>query len=251
MGSNSSSRLPRQNIILRPKHVLTALFWIIAFLLTANLTGIILRFYFNHKYCCGLVPYFDFDTEGNIPTFYSSTALFCASMLTAFIAAAHKKAGGRYRLWAGLAIIFLFLAVDEFTEIHERFEKPTQKLLLSTGMASSPEILFYTWVLPYIVLLICLGVVYFRFLLKLPRQIMVLFIAAGVIFVAGAIGFESLGGLEHKLYGDDNIVYALLYTCKELLEMIGVAIFIYALLSYIGENLTDFSISVKKTADKL
>ncbi|MDD5597864.1 MAG: hypothetical protein PHV82_07960 [Victivallaceae bacterium] len=251
MNTTNNRQLPPYNIILRPRNVLTVLFCIIAFLLFANLAGIVLRFYFKHKYCCGLVPCFDFDTEGNIPTFYSSIALFCASMLIAFIAASHKKAKGHYWfLWAVLSVIFLVLALDEFTEIHDRFEKPTEKLLTATGIVHSSKILFYTWVLPYILLLLCLGVSYFKFLLKLPRRTMVLFIVSGVIFVAGAIGFESLGGLEHKLYGDDNVVYALLYTCEELLEMIGIAIFIYALLSYIGENLTDFSISVRKTTDK-
>ncbi|MFA7184453.1 MAG: hypothetical protein WC082_06155 [Victivallales bacterium] len=251
MSTTNDRQLPPYNIILRPKNVLTTLFCIIAFLLFANLAGIILRFYFNHKYCYGLVPCFDFDTEGNVPTFYSSITLFCAGMLIAFIAASHKKAKGRYwLLWAGLSVIFLILALDEFTQIHERLEKPMEKLLVSAGLVQSSKILFYTWVIPYILLLFCLGVSYFKFLFKLPRRTMILFIASGVIFVAGAIGFESLGGLEHKLYGDDNVVYALLYTCEELLEMIGIAIFIYALLSYIGENLTDFSISVRKKTDK-
>jgi len=42
-----------------------------------------------------------------------------------------------------------------------------------------------------------------------------------------------LGGREADLHGYDSITYCILYTVEEFLEMIGVVVLIYALLSYI------------------
>jgi len=41
-----------------------------------------------------------------------------------------------------------------------------------------------------------------------------------------------LGGREADLHGYDSITYCILYTIEEFLEMIGIVILIYALLSY-------------------
>ena len=62
---------------------------------------------------------------------------------------------------------------------------------------------------------------------------MILFLISGITFVSGTLGFEMLGGRQAELYGRNNILYALFYTCEESLEMIGIAIFIYTLLTYI------------------
>ena len=62
---------------------------------------------------------------------------------------------------------------------------------------------------------------------------MVLFLISGSLFVLGAIGFEILGGWQEEIYGKFGIFYAICYTCEEFLEMLGVVIFNYSLLTYI------------------
>lgn len=62
----------------------------------------------------------------------------------------------------------------------------------------------------------------------------------------GAIGFEMLGGRYAELYSNKTILYALLYTCEEFLEMFGVALFIYALLSYIVDEFKLLTVILKK-----
>ena len=74
---------------------------------------------------------------------------------------------------------------------------------------------------------------------------MYLFIASGMIYVIGAMGLEILGGIQDVLHGSNTLVYLLLCTIEEILEMLGIAIFIYTLLSYIREQFQSFSISVK------
>ena len=96
------------NLDISPKGVLKNLLYFIVFLLALNTLGVISKFFFNHDSVYGLIPLFDFDTEQNIPTFYSSVALLCASILLMVIARAHQKMGSGFLGWRGLSIIFLF-----------------------------------------------------------------------------------------------------------------------------------------------
>lgn len=66
---------------------------------------------------------------------------------------------------------------------------------------------------------------------------------SGAIFVTGAVGFEFFGGNHVKLYGEENFIFSLFYTCEEFLEMLGIALFIYTLLSYIPTQLGSLTIS--------
>lgn len=215
---------------LSPKIVFLALLGVVLFLLTANVAGIISKFYLGHPYVFGLVSLFNFDTEANVPTIYSALAMLFASMLLLYISGLQKKQRDPSLAWFGLGLIFFYLAIDEAVSIHEHVGLPFERFVDASGL------LFFTWVIPYGIALVLLTLIYWKFLMALPRQITRLFITSAVIFVTGAIGFELLGGRQYEVYGADNIGYAIFYTCEELLEMLGVAIFIYALLLYIRRH---------------
>jgi hypothetical protein len=68
--------------------------------------------------------------------------------------------------------------------------------------------------------------------------------SAGIIFVAGAVGMEMVGGRYVFYNGKEELQYALMVTLEELLEMTGIIIFIYALASYIIKNVSDKSIEL-------
>ena len=55
-----------------------------------------------------------------------------------------------------------------------------------------------------------------------------------------------MGGMQEELNGTNNILYSFFYTCEELLEMLGVAIFIYTLLTYIVNQFECMTITVTK-----
>jgi hypothetical protein len=46
---------------------------------------------------------------------------------------------------------------------------------------------------------------------------------------------------------DNDLIYAIYYTCEELLEMIGIAIFLYALLEYIMIIVNKFTLVLKRS----
>jgi hypothetical protein len=228
------------NIEIRPKAVFNKLLIIIYFLLIANLIGIIFKFYFYHDYVYGLVPLFNFDTEQSIPTLYSSFTLLLSSGLLFIIAFLHKR-DSSYLAWVGLAVIMLLISIDETASIHEKLSIPIRDTFNVYGL------LYYAWIIPYSVFLIILMALYFRFFMRLPEKVRFLLALSLLTFVSGAIGFESIGGLMHEFYGNNTLIYSLLYTCEEFLEMLGVAIFIYALLIYIVLQFGEVSIAIKST----
>ncbi|WP_024334471.1 hypothetical protein [Desulfotignum balticum] len=221
-----------------PKEVLKLNLYLILFLLCANVLGIISKYYFDHDYVYGLIPLFDFSLERNIPTLYSSIALVFVSILLSLIGFINKKLTFSYLPWFGLALIFLFLSIDEIHGIHENLTIITRNTFNMSGF------FYYAWVLPYSAALMVFMILYLKFLFDLPKPIMILFLVSGSIFVSGAIGFELLGGRQAELYGKDNVLYCFFYTCEELLEMLGVAVFIYTLLRYMVEQFKFMAITV-------
>jgi hypothetical protein len=226
------------NIELYPKIIFKNFLKLILFLLCANFIGIVSKFYFDHDYVYGLVPLFDFDSERNIPTLYSSFALALVSLLLFIISLIHKKNKSSYALWLGLSVIFIFLSIDEVFLIHEQLSKTLRGSVKTSGL------FYYPWVIPYGSALTMLIVVYSKFLINLPKNILVLFIISGTIFVSGALGFELLEGRHAELYGTNNLLYSFLYTCEEFLEMYGIALFIYTLSTYISNQFGSLAITL-------
>ena len=230
------------NINVSPKRVVYALLLIVSLMLVFNLISLILVFQFGFDASVkGFIPFFklvDFNNERNIPTLYSSTALIFSSALLAIIAITHRRLGNSYWHWVGLAAIFLFLAIDETATVHEKLIRPIQAALDTSG------IFLFAWVIPYSLALIVFIVAYLKFLINLPRKTMILFIVAGSFFVFGALGVEMLSGQHIQSFGADNLGYGIYYTFEELLEMLGIIIFIYALLSYITTQFNTISITI-------
>jgi len=217
----------------QPKKVALFLGIIIIFLILAHIVVKFSTFYLGHDTVFGIVPLFDLDKEKNIPTFYSSVLLLFCSLLLAITAFVTKKKGKHdFHYWIGLAVIFLFLSIDEFTTIHELLIEPLRSALNTSGF------FYFAWVIPYGISVIIFLLLYLRFLINLPIRIRLLFIIAGVIYIAGAIGLELVGGYYYELQeGQRDLTYVIITSFEESLEMVGILIFIYALMLYIDSEL--------------
>lgn len=227
------------NITLAPKRIFKLCLLVILILLVANVAGIIAKDHTHHPALLSLTWWFNFDAEKNIPSFFSTALLLGSSLLLFLIANFEKQLKNPYILWTALACIFLFLSMDEFLSIHERLISPVRNSLNTTGF------LHYAWVIPYGIAVIIFITIYLKFLFKLPKQTMVMFLISGAIFLTGAIGFEMLGARHDTLYGINNTTYQLLYTCEELLEMLGISTFIYTLLTYIMHTFDTIHIAIQ------
>lgn len=170
---------------------------------------------------------FSVNAEQTIPTWYATILLLASAVLLAVITAVKRQTHDPYaRYWAGLSLIFVYLSLDEGAAIHELFSTPLETTFNTTGY------LAFAWLIVFVPLLLIFALFYLRFLLHLPPRIRNLFILAGLTYVGGAVIVEAISANRYALAGGVTFSYLAIATVEELLEMWGVALFIYALLSY-------------------
>lgn len=200
-------------------------------LLICNIGVIYLKFSYSNATSKILYDALSFNSEISLPTLYSTVLLLTAAFLLYIIyhGTRHNSSNTKKFIssWLFLSLVFLFLTVDEAIAIHEKFTGIVRDKLQLSGL------LYFGWVVPYSAFLLLFFIVIIPFLIKLEKVTRNLFILSGAIFVSGAIGIELLEGKHHELYGRD-FSFAVLYTIEESLEMIGVSIFIFALLRYLS-----------------
>jgi hypothetical protein len=210
---------------------------LVVILTIASLLGQLYKYSGGHdRY---LVTLFDLDKEWNIPTLYSSMSLLFCSFLLAIISSAKKMEKADFTFqWALLAAIFLLLSIDETIQLHEQTITPLRLLFHGRG------IFYFSWVIPALAFLFFLGLAYLKFFFALSKRMRLLFFVSGLLYVGGALGMELVGGYYAQLHGQNNIGYALLANFEEVLEMTGVLVFLYTLMSIIRSEFRDLSIQL-------
>src|SRR5687768_17101289 len=168
---------PWKPLTLNAKKVAISLFIIALFLLLAHIVVLTLvRSDQNNSLLVRrLDHFFNLNGEQNFPTFFASGILLLASALLFII---YKLNPTDKFYWLLLSLIFLFLSIDEAAEIHERIDTVIRPLITNDFSGY----LFWAWVIPYSVLFVTLGVVLFRFVFRLPKDIRNAFIIGGVTF---------------------------------------------------------------------
>ena len=175
-----------------------------------------------------LADKFGLDYEGNIPTFYSFLALLFSSVLLGAIAYVKNLDSDRYKNhWKILSFIFLYLSLDEIGQLHEDLIDPMQKLLKATGF------LYFAWIVPFGFLVAIFLFSYSKFVFHLPVSTKKMFVAACALYIGGAMGMEIPGGYLASTTGMQTVPYLIVITIEESLEMLGIVVFIHALMSYI------------------
>jgi hypothetical protein len=137
--------------------------------------------------------------------------------------------------------MFAILSIDEIAGFHEIIIDPLNNSFHFTGYWR------FSWVIPALIFVFGLSVYYLKFLKSLSSKYRNGFILSGFIYVLGAIGIEMISA---KLFINDeasakDLLYNLVITLEESLEMLGVMIFITVLLSYIKSLKYEISISLK------
>lgn len=219
-------------ISIAPSRVAWRLGLVAGLLVATGLAMQILRLAMHRDYLPGLALV-TLDGEYNVPALFSFLLLITASALLAFIALLERQRrtadAGK---WAILSAGFLLMALDEAVSVHERLIEPLRVLLGGTHLG----IFFFAWVIPAIGLVIVLGVFFLPFLLRLPRRAASAFVLAAGIYLGGALGIELFEGWWREQHGHRNAVYHVLVSLEEGMEMLGVIVFIRALLDYLGAH---------------
>ena len=231
LGSLIRSRLPKKQpsskvVYINPKKVFIVLISVMGLLILLSVSinfSILLDIHVFHV----IRRIFDLNAERNIPTLFSSVTMLGASILLGYIAYLTRLTAGRYGLlWAILSLGFLYISVDESAYIHENFSEDVAGWIF--------------FVAPFLIIFF-LG--YIGFFLHLPRRTKIYFLLAGILFIGGAFFLEYIGSWRIDTAGENRIAITLLFTSiEESFEMLGINLFIYALLLYLQENFPDYSI---------
>lgn len=174
----------------------------------------------------GFVPTFSLSYEANVPTFWSAALLAACSVALAVAASAARAARAKHvwRWWL-LAAGFLFMALDESIEIHEHM-----------AWLATSGVLTFSWIVPGAAIVLAIGVSYIGFLRDLEPRTRWLFIAAGALYVGGAVGFELPLGWWVSKHGQDGLGYGLIDWGEETLEIAGASLFMHALLRHLARS---------------
>ncbi|MBD2344859.1 hypothetical protein H6G18_11965 [Anabaena subtropica FACHB-260] len=210
----------------------------------ASLSGQFYAYFVNGEQFSGVVRMFDLDEERNIPTLFTGFILIFCSILLELVALAKQKERNRYvPYWHGLAIIFMYLSFDELLEIHEKVNG-----ILNQTAQSAPG---QNWDILNISLALVFALIYFKFLLHLPKKIKTLFVLAFAFFVIGGVVIEFLGVYYFpNIYNQKLFIAEVITTIEECLEIIGLTIFIHGILLYIKSFVTDIHINIVGTERK-
>jgi hypothetical protein len=243
--SDESINYIRGDLAITPKRVAKFLVTVVIILTIAHVIGTVFkRMPFEQTVFTRSFSYlFDLVGENNIPAIFSFALLLVTAILLYYIGQAilDKK---KKKYWKGLSIIFVFLALDEILEIHEKVDSYIRLNHFNDVLNISE----YVWVIPYSLLVLIVGLLYLKFVLQLPPKIRNLFFITGSLYVFAAIGIDSIQGFiqMHEL---NHFYYWLLTTIEEPIEMCSIILFIYALLNYISPIDNRIYIKTKQAYD--
>lgn len=234
-----------------PRTVAIVLVTIVLSLTAAHVVGQYYKdFIGSDPFLLKIVKKLDLDGESNnLPNWYQSSSLLLSSFLLAIITLIRKADESvDVRYWGFLSLTFVYLSIDELVSIHEQATMPLRQAFDLQGA------LYLSWVIPAAALAAVFLSLYIKFLWRLPGHTRWLLIAAGGIYLCGALGVEMIGASFLELHeaqimdpaatGTIVFQYSLITAAEELFEMSGIVIFIYTLLTVIFESTEPIKASI-------
>lgn len=192
---------------------------------------------------------FALDIEQNLPTWYSTILLNVSGLLCLIIFLVDREVDRAISIWWFLiGITFIVLSADEAAGFHE----PIALYLRKYHPDHFKGIFRGGWIFPYLaVILVIFPFLLKQFLLKVPRKIAFFMIASGILFLTGAVGGEMIGGFvwdeKGKRY-DFWYQHAVIF--EEILEMLGVSLFIVTLSIYLNSKKLSLFIAAQQDPPK-
>jgi hypothetical protein len=230
-----------------PKKTASIFFGITVALVMSHIILSILYYTFGGKFAKFFQRIMNPDNEKTIPTLFSAFLIFLCAVLLWVISRYNIQKKVKHGLyWRALSLIFLFLALDEGTQIHELVNDSMVILMKNTALSLKPERLFQTpWIFPYLIFSLTVALIFIPFLFQLPKRTRNLFLTSGVIYLVGAIVLEMFSMRQADLAGRISITHIGMYTVEEFLEMSGMVLFLYSLLDYITREIGPVSLTLK------
>jgi len=204
----------------------------ILFVLVGHVIGQYIEKFRGDPMLWGLVPLLNMNAEMSVAAWYSSLLLIVSAGLFAIAAGIARQTGAPFaRSWTGLAVVFVYLSLDEAASIHEWSIAPLRERFgITEGW------LYFAWVVPAAALVVIFAIAYVPFLLRLPSTTRTGFIVAGMVFVGGALGVETISAWYNTTRGGNDYIYQLIGAVEEVFEMAGIVILLMTLISYLDDQ---------------
>lgn len=200
---------------------------------------------------CGLHPdsavvkimyRFDLGHEPSLPQLVSSIGHLGCCFLMSLIGLIEWKARNPIvRSWVFLACVSLYMSIDESIMIHEMIDRPLKEQF---GLG---HYLFLPWTLVAMLAVVGVGLASIRLLRIVDATTRTLFVVSGIVFVAGAVGMETVAGMIFSKAGSEELgvqtmAHVISQAIEEGLEFSGVAIFFWALVNYLRKRVGELRV---------
>ena len=217
---------PRTPLNLAPRRTRDVLLVVLAVLGALDLLLVLFEYGFGIDVPFPVESRLDSNSEASLPTLYNVALLFLAAAASAV---AGRAAASHEWAWRLMCAAFGFLALDEALAIHEGIAPRVGALLGMSNVA---------WVLPYAVACLGLLLIILPWLRSLPPRILRGFLVSGAVYLTGAMGLDALTHLVLPLFPgegalDYGLFHALATGVEEMLEMLGVILFLYFVLVFL------------------
>lgn len=175
--------------------------------------------------------------EQNLSSWYTSLLMTMASVLAwlAAICVTGVPAATR-RFWRVVAILMLLCSIDETVSFHE-----VGTLLLPNAAAISPFLRF-AWVVFAVPVLAFLGIWCLWSMRHLPSRLWWRLMASAAVFLTGAVGLELIDGAVLVHWGETSLAYRIGYVTEDILEMLGLVIFILAVFQHLRDTAPEIAL---------
>lgn len=172
---------------------------------------------------------FDMNDESSVPQWFT-LAGFLAIALGAFMAAFLAKRADVRRLWGAIAVIALLLSVDDVATLHEYV---LQTLHNSLFLDTAPTFIRNAWFVLMPVVLLISGWLFVQAVRLLPRRTMLSLAIGSIIFLVGAVLFDSVANtLPPRSFAEQGIAAGI----EGWLQLIGLSVLIYAICDYLEKQ---------------
>ncbi|WP_137681751.1 hypothetical protein [Aurantiacibacter suaedae] len=179
----------------------------------------------------------------SIPSWASSIVMLTCAIALSLTAWSESRTGSPFaRGWWIISFAFFALSLDEIVMVHELSGIILQRA--APGVEELGGIFHYSWVLIAIPVVAFFAAIMFRWFLVLGRRTQMQFLLSGAIFLSGAIGLEMAGAALDAATSENGMTYFMLTSIEESLELLGISLFLLAILERFSEKGISLQMSV-------
>lgn len=221
---NDIAAVPPLALGLARQKIVAALLTLALTLVAVSLVQDLLAYSATVPDTSGKIWRLDVDNEMSVYTWFSSSLILANAALLALIT--REKAARREGLiwhWGILAVLFVLLSADESLSLHEWLSHLIGQRIQGGGL------FHFVWVIPALLACLIGAVSYIPLIRALSPRPRLWLIASALVYLGGAVGMEMVAGRLIEQQGIHTMGYRLLATLEELLEGLGMIMFLHTL----------------------